>query len=76
MPLLATLALLLFLFDVAQRRLDLFREPVKKEAAEEAKQKQPAAVKPKREPAKKKTVREEPAAADVLWQQMKNKKKL
>ena len=76
MPILAVLALLLFLSDVAQRRLDLFREPVKKEAAEEAKQARPAAVKPKREPAKKKPAQEAPAAADVLWQQMKNKKKL
>ncbi len=76
MPLLAGLALLLFLFDAAQRRLDIFREPVKKEAAEETKQEVPAVKKPKKEPAKKKPEQEAPAAADVLWQQMKNKKKL
>lgn len=74
MPLLAGLAMLLFLFDVAQRRLDLFREPAKKEAKE-------ADEKPVREkikPAKKagKPQQEAPAAADVLWQQMKEKKKL
>ncbi len=71
-PLLAGLALLLFLFDVAQRRLDLFREPAKKETAETAK---PAKVK-KQKPAGKKPEQEAPAAADVLWEQMKNKKKL
>ena len=76
MPVLAGLALLLFLFDVAQRRLDLFREPVKKETEEENRQEAPTVAKPKREPAKKKPEKEEPAAADVLWQQMKNKKKL
>ena len=77
MPLLAGLALLLFLFDVAQRRLDLFREPAKKETAEETKRETYAAVKQKREPARKtKPEQEAPAAADVLWQQMKNKKKL
>ena len=70
--LLAGLALLLFLFDAAQRRLDLFREPAKQEAAGEAK---PAKAKePKAE--KKKPKKEAPAAADVLWEQMKNKKKL
>ena len=72
-PLLAGLALLLFLFDVAQRRLDLFRETVKTETAE-------TAVKPVREKkpkqAAKKQEAEAPAAADVLWQQMKNRKKL
>ena len=70
--LLAGLALLLFLFDAAQRRLDLFRETVKKEAAAEAKPVK--AGKPKTE--KKKPEKEAPAAADVLWEQMKNKKKL
>ena len=72
-PLLAGLALLLFLFDVAQRRLELFRETVKTETAE-------TAVKPVREKkpkqAAKKQEAEAPAAADVLWQQMKNRKKL
>ena len=71
-PLLAGLALLLFLLDVAQRRLDLFREPAKQEKAE--------AVKPekaKKQKAKKKEAEKEaPAAADVLWEQMKSKKRL
>ncbi len=65
--LLAGLALLLFLFDAAQRRLDLFREPAKQETAGETK---PARVK------KQKTETEAPVAADVLWEQMRNKKKL
>ena len=73
-PLLAGLALLIFLFDVAQRRLDLFREPAKTEAREE-KTGRPAAEK-KAKPQKKKPEAEAPAAADVLWEQMKNKKKL
>ena len=71
--LLAGLALLLFLFDIAQRRLDLFRDPVKKEAEEPQ-------VKPvkerKQKDTKPKAAKETPAAADVLWEQMKNKKKL
>ena len=72
-PLLAGLALMLFLFDVAQRRLDLFREPAKK--AEEEPQAKP--VKERRpEAEKQKAEKETPAAADVLWEQMKNKKKL
>ena len=72
--LLAGLALLLFLFDIAQRRLDLFREPARKEAAEET----PAARKEekKRKPERKAAEKEAPAAADVLWEQMKNRKKL
>ena len=70
--LLAGLALLLFLFDVAQRRLDLFREPVKKETEETVK---PVREK-KQKPKKKEPEKETPAAADVLWEQMKNKKKL
>jgi hypothetical protein len=70
--LLAGLALLLFLFDVAQRRLDLFREPVKKEIEETVK---PVREK-KQKPKKKEPEKETPAAADVLWEQMKNKKKL
>jgi uncharacterized membrane protein len=74
MPLLAGLAMLLFLFDVAQRRLDLFREPVKKEEKEITEK----AVREKKKPARKtgEPEKEAPAAADVLWQQMKEKKKL
>ena len=68
------LALLLFLADVAQRRLDLFREPVRNETGEKPEPK-PGRI-PKRKPEKKKQDRETPAAADVLWEQMKNKKKL
>ena len=73
LPLLTALALLVFLLDVAQRRLDLFREPAKKE--EEAAGKP---VREKKNKAKKhaKPEQETPAAADVLWQQMKEKKKL
>ena len=72
--LLAGLALLLFLFDVAQRRLDLFREPVCTETAEEIK---PGPVQGKRKKTEKKTQEQEaPAAADVLWEQMKKRKKL
>ena len=74
-PLLAGLALLLFLFDVAQRRLDLFREKVKQEAAGEE-QPKPVQEKKKRVQKEKKAEPEAPAAADVLWQQMKNRKKL
>ena len=73
--LLAGLALLLFLFDVAQRRLDLFREPAEKDKTEEtAKQ----VIKEKKQPKadKKKPESEGPSAADLLWQQMKDKKKL
>ena len=73
--LLAGLALLLFLFDVAQRRLDLFREKAKPETAEEE-QPKPVREKKKRVQKEKKAEPEGPAAADVLWQQMKNKKKL
>ena len=72
-PLLAGLALLLFLFDAAQRRLDLFREPAKRET-EEPQPKAGREKKPKRPEQKKE--KEAPAAADVLWEQMKSKKKL
>ena len=74
-PLLAGLALLLFLFDVAQRRLDLFREPVKADKKEEAKPQADKEKKPQK-PAKKKPESNGPSAADLLWQQMKDKKKL
>ena len=73
--LLAGLALLLFLFDVAQRRLDLFREPVKADKKEEAKPQADKEKKPQK-PAKKKPESDGPSAADLLWQQMKDKKKL
>ncbi len=70
--LLAGIALVLFLFDVAQRRLELFRDPAKKETPEAAKH----VKENKRKPEKKKPEQEKPAAADVLWEQMKNRKKL
>ena len=72
-PVLAALALLLFLFDIAQRRLDLFREPAREETEEPAEKPE---KKKKQQRAKQKPEREAPAAADVLWEQMKNKKKL
>ena len=75
-PYLAGLSLLLFVFDAAQRRLDLFREPVK---AKETEEKAPAVkqVNPVHDKAKK--VREEekgPSAADALWQNLQDRKKL
>jgi uncharacterized membrane protein len=72
--LLAGLALLLFLFDVAQRRLDLFREPAADKAEEAGRQ----VIKEKKQPKpdRKKPESEGPSAADLLWQQMKDKKKL
>ena len=76
-PLLAGLAMLLFLSDIAQRRLDLFREKPK-EAQEE-----PPPEQKRKEPRKKagksrKEDKEEegPKAADVLWQSMKDRKRL
>ena len=72
-PILLGVAMLLFVFDVAQRRLDLFRETPAKAEKEE---------KPQQKAEKRKTVKKEkpakqaPDAADVLWQSMKNKKKL
>jgi len=71
----ALLAALLFLFDVAQRRLDWLREPEKKEKAEA-----PAEAPAKTKAAKKKKAREQAPpqekAADVLWQNMQNRKRL
>lgn len=74
-PLLAGLALLLFLFDVAQRRLDLFREPAGKEKEEIRPERADARGKKKR-PETGKPETEGPKAADVLWQSMKDKKRL
>ena len=73
-PLLAGLALLLFVFDVAQRRLELFREKARKESTPE----EIPVVREKKQRVRKekKPEAEAPAAADVLWEQMKNKKKL
>ena len=74
MPFLAGLALILFLFDVTQRRLDLFREPLRKEEKET--DEKPAKKKKKQAGRAAKPKNETPAAADVLWEQMKRKKKL
>ena len=76
-PFLAGLALLLFVFDAAQRRLDLFREP---EKAKENAERGPEEKKPEK-PARKKAkkAREEdkgPSAADALWENLQGRKKL
>ena len=81
-PLLLGLAILLFLFDVAQRRLDLFREapetrnvgdgsdvPAEHVTGRTVPLFRKAAPKPGQE-------EQAPDAADVLWQSMKNKKRM
>ena len=71
-PLLALLAGLVFLFDVAQRRLDWLREPEKKAPrAEEKPAEQPKKTKKKPEQAP-----QQEKAADVLWQNRQKKKRL
>ena len=71
---LALLAGLIFLFDVAQRRLDWLKEPEKKEK-ETVQEKTPA--KPKKKTTKKKAP-EDPKekAANVLWENLQKKKRL
>ena len=72
-PWLMILAGLLFLFDVAQRRLDWLKEPEKKDAREEI----PAPAKaPGRGRKPRKPEAEAPQAADVLWQNLQKKKRL
>jgi hypothetical protein len=71
-PLLVLLAALLFLFDVAQRRLDWLREPEKKEEKEEV----PKAEKPKKTKKKPEQTPQQEKAADVLWQNLQKKKRL
>ncbi len=71
-PLLMLLAGLLFLFDVAQRRLDWLREPEKKETAEET----PKTEKPKKAKKKPEQAPQSEKAADVLWQNLQKKKRL
>lgn len=71
---LALIAGLIFLFDVAQRRLDWLKEPEKKEKAsgEEAPPEKPKKKKteqPKQEKAKEK-------ATDVMWENLQKKKRL
>ena len=71
---LALIAGLLFLFDVAQRRLDWLKEPEKKEetAAEDTDPRKPE--KRKTDETKKKEPQEK--AADVLWENLQKKKRL
>ena len=71
---LALLAGLLFLFDVAQRRLDWLKEPVKKETVpgEEAVPDKPK--KKKTEPPKQEKPKEK--ATDVMWENLQKKKRL
>ncbi len=72
-PWLTLLAGLVFLFDVAQRRLDWIREPAKKEAREKI----PAPEKaPRKEKKPEKPEPEAPQAADVLWENLQKKKRL
>ncbi len=61
----------LFLFDIAQRRLDWIRDPAGKQPAE------PGPAKEKK-PRKKKEEKPEqqPQAADVLWENLQKKKRL
>ena len=71
---LALIAGLIFLFDVAQRRLDWLKEPEKKEEA-------PAEEEVREKPKKEKTVQPKPEkpqekAADVLWENLQKKKRL
>ena len=67
---------ILFLFDVAQRRLDWLREPEKQEAEPEPEEKKTAGNRNRKKtetPAQAKT---QEKAADVLWQNMQKKKRL
>ena len=70
---LALLAGLIFLFDVAQRRLDWLREPEKKEEPEAEK---PAKPEKKKKPEKKQPEKPQEKAADVLWENLQKKKRL
>ena len=72
-PWLMLLAGLVFLFDIAQRRLDLLKEKDKKKDA--AGPAAPEAA-PKREKKAKKPEPEQPQAAEVLWQSLQTKKRL
>ena len=73
-PLLMILAGLVFLFDVAQRRLDWLKEPEKKKGADETPA--PRTVQERGKKAKKPEPEETPQAADVLWQSLQKKKRL
>jgi hypothetical protein len=74
---LALLAGLLFLFDVAQRRLDLLPEPRKKEEPARPAEQESVPAKPKKKNTE--TPKQEPPkekAADVLWENLQKKKRL
>ena len=74
---LALLAGLLFLFDVAQRRLDLLPEPRKKEEPARPAEQESVPAKPKKKSTE--TLKQEPPkekAADVLWENLQKKKRL
>ena len=73
-PWLALAAGLLFLFDAAQRRLDWIREPEKKEKKEEEPVRKPEKKAVKHGKEEKKPEQEK--AANVLWENMQNKKRL
>ena len=72
-PAMLGLAALLFVFDVAQRRLDLFREAPQKAGKEEKPRRKESARKAKTEV---KPEEQKADAADVLWQSMKNRKRM
>ena len=65
------LAALIFLFDIAQRRLDWIREPAEKPAAEKKPER-----KEKKKPEMAEKTEQGPQAADVLWQNLQKKKRL
>ena len=73
-PILAGAALALFALDAAQRRLDLFREVP--DGTGTKKEKTPREPRQRKSRAGGGTEKEAPAAADVLWENMKNKKRM
>ena len=76
-PLLSGLALALFLLDVAQRRLDLFREPAAQEKMEKKEEHAPEGPKAEKKKRKAEDQKENTGnAADLLWENMKNKKRM
>ncbi len=75
-PFLMILAGLVFLFDVAQRRLDWLKEPEKKKAGEEKIPVPKTAPKRAKKPGKQEKETASPAAAEVLWQNLQKRKRL
>lgn len=81
-PLLLGLAILLFMFDVAQRRLDLFREAPAARNVGDGSDVPDEHITGRTVPLSRKAARkpgqeeQAPDAADVLWQSMKNKKRM